>query len=58
MKTISFDTTLSTFGKNTGIEIPNEIMKQLDAGRDLLYSSRLMAMSISVPLELWEERHS
>lgn len=33
MKTISFDTTLSTFGKNTGIEIPNEIMKQLDAGK-------------------------
>lgn len=30
---ISFDTTLSAFGNNTGIEVPDEIMAELDAGK-------------------------
>lgn len=32
-KWVSFDTTLSAFGNNTGIEVPEEIIAQLDAGK-------------------------
>lgn len=28
-----FDTTLSQFGRNTGIEVPDDIIERLDAGR-------------------------
>ncbi|MGW8180347.1 MAG: YdeI/OmpD-associated family protein, partial [bacterium] len=30
---VSFDTTLSSFGNNTGIIIPNEIIQKLNAGK-------------------------
>ncbi|MEZ4593606.1 MAG: YdeI/OmpD-associated family protein [Chloroflexota bacterium] len=30
---VSFDTTLSAFGNNTGIEVPDEIMAELNAGK-------------------------
>jgi len=33
MKSITFDTTLSSFGNNTGIEVPSEVIKQLNAGK-------------------------
>lgn len=32
-KWVSFDTTLSAFGNNTGIEIPDSIIEELDAGK-------------------------
>jgi hypothetical protein len=32
-KWISFDTTLSAFGNNTGIEVPDEIIADLNAGK-------------------------
>ncbi len=32
-KIVSFDTTLSSFGKNTGIKIPDEIIEKLNAGK-------------------------
>ena len=31
-RTISFDTTVSSFGNNTGIEVPPELIRQLGAG--------------------------
>ncbi|MCA9397870.1 DUF1905 domain-containing protein, partial [candidate division WWE3 bacterium] len=33
MKKVSFDTTLRSFGNNTGIEIPQEVLEKLDAGK-------------------------
>lgn len=33
MKSVIFDTTLSSFGSNTGIEIPHKVMAQLNAGK-------------------------
>lgn len=32
-KWVSFDTTLSAFGNNTGIEVPDEIITELNAGK-------------------------
>ena len=32
-KWVSFDTTLSSFGNNTGIEIPDEVIESLNAGK-------------------------
>lgn len=32
-KSVSFDTTLSAFGNNTGIEVPDEIIAELNAGK-------------------------
>lgn len=32
-KRVSFDTTLSAFGNNTGIEIPDRIIEELNAGK-------------------------
>jgi len=31
MSKVAFDTTLSQFGNNTGVEIPNEIIEKLNA---------------------------
>lgn len=33
MKQVDFDTTLSSFGNNTGIEIPPKVIEKLDAGK-------------------------
>lgn len=33
MKSVTFDTTLSIFGNNTGIEIPNHVLENLAAGK-------------------------
>lgn len=33
MKPVTFDTTLSIFGNNTGIEIPNQVLEKLAAGK-------------------------
>lgn len=33
MKSVIFDTTLSSFGNNTGIEIPNLVLEKLAAGK-------------------------
>ncbi len=30
---VSFDTTLSAFGNNTGIEVPDEVIEELNAGK-------------------------
>ena len=30
---VSFDTILSSFGNNTGIEVPDNVMQELDAGK-------------------------
>ena len=32
-KWVSFDTTLSAFGNNTGIEVPDEVIQELNAGK-------------------------
>jgi hypothetical protein len=32
-KWVSFDATLSSFGNNTGIEVPDEVMQELDSGK-------------------------
>lgn len=32
-KWVSFDSTLSLFGNNTGIVVPDEVMQELDAGK-------------------------